>query len=175
MWDLDGTVLADGHIANYEPFIAKIAQLTNSFGKPVLLINGDSHKYRSDNPLQKNAPCAIEKPGNTTQTERCTDDNYDTHPNYPGEWPNFHRLVVHGATFPLQYTRLAVNARELSDNGHELRTVTLGPRDPMRAFDATLQRPPAPPQLNVRSGGQPTTRIRAPYAMHPSRRLKRWP
>ncbi len=111
MWDLDGTALSDGHIAKYEPFIARIAALTRDFGKPVLLINGDSHKYRSDNPLQKGAPCVIEKTGSTTETEACADDNYDTHANYPGAWPNFHRLVVHGATFPLQYARLTVNAR----------------------------------------------------------------
>ena len=92
-------------------FIAKIAELTRAFGKPVLLINGDSHKYRSDNPLQDNAPCVIETSGTTTATQPCDDDNYDTHANYPGEWPNFHRLVVHGSTLPLQYTRLTVSER----------------------------------------------------------------
>ena len=114
MWDLDGTPLnpiSTNHIAKYEPFIAKIAQLTKAFGKPVLLINGDSHHYRSDNPLQDGAPCVVEQAGGGTATMACTDDNYDTHPNYPGEWPNFHRLVVHGATFPLQYIRLTVNPR----------------------------------------------------------------
>jgi hypothetical protein len=111
MWDLDGTLPSAGHIAKYEPFIAKIAQLTKAFGKPVLLINGDSHHYRSDNPLQQGAPCVIEQAGSGTAVVACPGDNYDTHPNYPGEWPNFHRLVVHGATFPLEYIRLTVNPR----------------------------------------------------------------
>ena len=108
MWDLDGTALADGHIAKYESFIAKLAQLTKDFGKPVLLINGDSHKYRSDNPLQLGSPCVIEKGPTTVDTQPCADDDYLTHANYPGEWANFHRVVVHGATLPLQYTRLTV-------------------------------------------------------------------
>jgi hypothetical protein len=108
MWDLDGNVPA--HIANYEPFIARIAALSTDFGKPVLLINGDSHKYRSDNPLTDNAPCVIET-GVGAATAPCADDNYDTHPYYAAGVPNFHRLVVHGSTFPLQYTRLTVNPR----------------------------------------------------------------
>ena len=108
MWDLDGAPMT--HIANYEPFIAKIATLTKEFNKPVLLINGDSHKFRSDNPLQNNAPCIIET-GTGTDTSACTDDSYDNHPYYADGVSNFHRLVVHGSTFPLQYTRLTINPR----------------------------------------------------------------
>jgi len=110
MWDLDGTGPSLAHIANYEPFIAEVAALTRNFGKPVLLINGDSHRYRSDNPLQDNAPCVLET-GVGTDTAACTDDDYDTHPYYADGVPNFHRLVVHGSTFPLEYTRLTVNPR----------------------------------------------------------------
>jgi hypothetical protein len=110
MWDLDGTGPSLTHIANYEPFIGRIAALTKVFGKPVLLIDGDSHRYRSDNPLLDNAACAIET-GVGRQTTACTDDNYDTHPYYPGGVSNFHRLTVHGSTFPLEYIRLTVNPR----------------------------------------------------------------
>ena len=110
MWDLDGTGPSLAHIANYEPFIAKIAALTKDFAKPVLLIDGDSHHYRSDNPLLDNAPCVVET-GVGTQTAPCADDNYDTHPYYAEGVSNFHRLTVHGSTFPLEYTRLSVNPR----------------------------------------------------------------
>jgi len=110
MWDLDGTGPSLTHIANYEPFIAKIAALTKDFGKPVLLIDGDSHHYRSDNPLTDNAPCVAEN-GVGTETAACADDNYDTHPYYPDGVANFHRLTVHGSTFPLEYTRMSVNPR----------------------------------------------------------------
>jgi hypothetical protein len=110
MWDLDGTGPSLSHIAKYEPFVARIAQLTRDFGKPVLLINGDSHKYRSDNPLLDNATCVIET-GVGTNTAPCADDGYDSHPYYAEGLPNFHRLVIHGSTFPLEYTRLTVNPR----------------------------------------------------------------
>ena len=40
VWNLDGHTGA--HIAEYEPFVADIAANTNTFGEPVLLLNGDS-------------------------------------------------------------------------------------------------------------------------------------
>jgi len=122
MWDLDGTGPSLAHIANYEPFIAKIAALTKSFGKPVLLLDGDSHHYRSDNPLMDNAPCELET-GVGTQSAPCADDDYDTHPYYADGVPNFHRLTVHGSTFPLEYTRLTVNPRA----NNETTSTTFGP------------------------------------------------
>lgn len=107
MWDLDGKPRS--HIANYLPFIQKIAALSRDFNGSVLLINGDSHTYRSDNPLRNDAPCAIETDVGTA-TAACTDDGFDNQ-DYAGSVANFHRLVVHGSTFPLQYTRLTVNPR----------------------------------------------------------------
>jgi hypothetical protein len=107
---MDGTGPALTHVANYEPFIARVAALTNSFGKPVLMINGDSHHYRSDNPLANDALCVGES-GVGTATAPCADDDYDTHPYYPAGLPNFHRVVVHGSTFPLEYLRLTVDPR----------------------------------------------------------------
>lgn len=56
------------------------------------------------------APCAIET-GVGVQITGCADDGCDSHPYYPGGLPNFHRLAVHGSTFPLEYTRLTVNPR----------------------------------------------------------------
>jgi hypothetical protein len=106
MWDLDGTLPADNHLAKYEPLIARIAAKTQAFGKPVLLLNGDSHKYRSDNPLKAKQPCVVESGAGTVA---CADDNWDTHATY--DVGNFHRLVVHGSTFPLEYLRLTVNTR----------------------------------------------------------------
>lgn len=110
MWDLDGTGPSLAHIAGYEPFIAKIAALAKDFAKPVLLVNGDSHKFRSDNPLLDNAPCVVET-GSGTTVAPCADDNYDNHPYYAAGVPNFHRLVVHGSTLPLEYTRLTIDSR----------------------------------------------------------------
>jgi hypothetical protein len=63
MWDLDGKTPA--HLTGYEPFVASIAAHTTDFGQPVLLINGDSHVYRSDNPLSPTAGCTTEATGPT--------------------------------------------------------------------------------------------------------------
>ncbi len=109
MWDLDGK--AASHIVGYEPFIANIAANTTAFGKPVLLLNGDSHVFRSDNPLVNDAPCITEAGACTTGTTLA--DAYDTHATFNStnsiNVPNFHRLVVHGSTFPLEYLRLSIN------------------------------------------------------------------
>ena len=102
MWDLDGKTAS--HIANYETFIANIAKNTLDFAKPVLLFNGDSHRYRSDNPLSSTAPCVTESPSGEVA---CT-SNLGLHPQFY-EVPNFHRVVVHGSTSPLEWLKLTVN------------------------------------------------------------------
>jgi hypothetical protein len=114
MWDLDGKT--PSHITEYELYINDIighaTTVANPFTNPILLINGDSHIYRSDNPLMvKSAanPCVVEKTGSGTDTKPCTDDDYANHPAISPSVPNFHRIVVHGSTFPLEYTRLHIN------------------------------------------------------------------
>lgn len=106
MWDLDGKPAS--HIANYEAFVSKIAENAKNFGNPVLLINGDSHQYRSDNPLKQGQPCVIES---GMATVPCSDDAWENHPTTSSDVPNFHRIVVHGSTFPLEYLRLRVDPR----------------------------------------------------------------
>jgi hypothetical protein len=86
MWDPEKGA---AHQSGYEPFVAQIASSTLALGKPVLLLNGDSHVYRSDNPLAASDPL-----------------NY-MHPGY--DVPNFHRIVVHGSTFPLEYLKLTID------------------------------------------------------------------
>ena len=111
MWDRDGKDVS--HIANYEPFIASIAAHTKAFGKPVLLFEGDSHHYRSDNPLKAGQPCVFE---NGAASVACnsipeaadfTQDAWNNHPGY--NVPNFHRVVVHGSTEPLEWLRLTIS------------------------------------------------------------------
>ena len=88
MWDPENGA---AHQSQYEPYVARIAAGTAALRRPVLLINGDSHVYQSDNPLQ---------PG---------DPNYFIHPGY--DVPNFHRIVVHGSTFPLEWLKLRIDPR----------------------------------------------------------------
>jgi hypothetical protein len=95
MWDLDGKPTA--HLSNYEPVVSSLASHTTALGKPVLLFTGDSHTYRSDNPLAAAAPC-------TGDASVCAYDAWNSHPQY--NVPNFHRVVVHGSTFPLEWLKL---------------------------------------------------------------------
>ncbi|MGZ4316535.1 MAG: hypothetical protein ACXVRS_11990 [Gaiellaceae bacterium] len=106
MWDTTDT---PAHEAGYEPIVKDIAANTTAFGKPVLLFNGDSHIFRSDNPLVPGSPCSTEsKAPDNSSLVACTDDAATLHQGY--NVPNFHRIVVHGSTFPLEYLRVTVNA-----------------------------------------------------------------
>ena len=109
MWDLDGAT-SPSHLTNYEPIISRLAAHTTAFEKPVVLFNGDSHVYRSDNPLQKGAPC-------DGDNGTCAYDDWNSHPSY--DVANFHRVVVHGSTVPLEYLRLTV-----TPGGHAAATPT---------------------------------------------------
>jgi hypothetical protein len=100
MWDLDGKEAS--HLANFEPLVGSLARHTKAYGKLVLLLNGDSHVYRSDNPLKKAASCVGDE-------GVCAYDDWVSHPSY--DVANFHRIVVHGSTVPLEYLRLKVNAK----------------------------------------------------------------
>jgi hypothetical protein len=106
MWDLDGKTAA--HLTNYESIVASLASHTAAFGRPVLLLNGDSHVYRSDNPLVEGAPCVGD-------AGVCATDAWANHPSY--DVPNFHRVVVHGSTIPLEWLKLTVDPRAAAANG----------------------------------------------------------
>jgi hypothetical protein len=101
MWDLDGHLPAENHLSNYEPIVQAMAANAKSFKLPVLYLNGDSHVFRSDNPLEQGAACFNE-------SGTCADDAWNQHPYY--DVPNFHRIVVHGSTFPLEWLKLSVSS-----------------------------------------------------------------
>ncbi len=107
MWDPENGA---AHQANYEPFVKKVADLTTAFGKPVLMFNGDSHVYRSDNPLSPGAPCAWEK------APPCPSD-YFIHDGHGYDVANFHRVVVHGSTAPMEWLKLTVDPKANAPNG----------------------------------------------------------
>ena len=94
MWDPEKGA---AHQAGYAPFVDAIATNARAFGKPVLMLNGDSHAYQSGNPMSP------------------ADPGYAMHPGY--DVPNFHRIVVHGSTFPLEYLRLTIDPRANAANG----------------------------------------------------------
>lgn len=123
MWDIDGA--APTHISQYRQFIDSIASNARAFGKPVLLFNGDSHIYRSDNPLAPGAPCVIE-PTSGAAAVACssasvpaTYGSADPYLNQPGGYnvPNFHRVTVHGSTTPLEWLKLTIDPDANAANG----------------------------------------------------------
>jgi hypothetical protein len=113
MWDLEK---GPAHLDQYEPFVASIALHTTQFAKPVLLFNGDSHLYRSDNPLSPSpsAPCVTE-PASGGAAAPCASSVWTAHPHY--DVPNFHRVVVHGSTFPLEWLKLTIDDSANNPNG----------------------------------------------------------
>ncbi|MDB4967573.1 MAG: hypothetical protein JWN44_3262 [Myxococcales bacterium] len=94
MWDAEKGA---AHQAGYEPIVQTIAARTTQLRKPVLMFNGDSHVYLSDNPLSPSDPLAYIHPG------------YDV--------PNFHRVVVHGSTAPVEWLKLTIDPKKNAPQG----------------------------------------------------------
>lgn len=146
MWDLDGKSMQDAHLTGFKQYIDKIASLSKAFGKPVLLINGDSHFYRTDNPLSNGVLCRIEVPSITgtksKATERCEtsvssgvlkgiSDIADPYrivqvkgnPTYSPSYDvaNFRRIGVHGNATPggtdQEYIKLTIDPAANAPSG----------------------------------------------------------
>ena len=132
MWDVDEAKTGSAHLSGYKQYLDKLAEGTKAYGMPVLMVMGDSHTYRSDNPLTKGAPCAVEvesgKPAVSCSDTRAQamlaerkspSDAYLTQA-HGYDVPNFHRIVVHGETMPLEWLKLRIEP--LANNKHDLET-----------------------------------------------------
>jgi hypothetical protein len=84
MWD--ATAALDG----FDDLVTLIGTLAAQFGKPVLLLEGDSHIFRVDQPFTPSSPL------------------FALHPNTPVA-PNVTRLVVNGSSSRTEYVRLTIN------------------------------------------------------------------
>ena len=51
MWDPEAAAPGGDGLSGYTPFVQALANHAMAFGRPVLLLNGDSHVYGSDHPL----------------------------------------------------------------------------------------------------------------------------
>jgi hypothetical protein len=51
MWDLSAIAPGGDGLDAYAPFVQELAQQSLQFGRPVLLLNGDSHLFEVDQPL----------------------------------------------------------------------------------------------------------------------------
>lgn len=92
MWDPAAAVT--GELSHYTPIVQKLANLVQDFGRPVLLLNGDSHVYGSDQPLAD----SLSATGLIHHTQ---------------EVPNLTRITVQGSTTtPAEWLRLTIDPRK---------------------------------------------------------------
>jgi len=91
MWDAAAVVPGGDGLGNYTLFVHELASLSLHFGRPVLLINGDSHVLGSDRPLAD--------PGSATGRIH----------GAPAV-PNLTRITVQGSTSaPAEWLRLTID------------------------------------------------------------------
>ncbi len=91
MFDPAALVAGGDGLGNYSIFVQELAQRSIRFGRPVLLINGDSHVFGVDKPLADPASAT----GKIHNTPRV---------------PNLTRITVQGSTTaPAEWLRLTVN------------------------------------------------------------------
>jgi len=102
MWD------GSAKQTNYDPIINDLATNAGAFKGSVLLFNGDSHLYRSDNPFVAGSACDGEVDPSTGKSV-CAVDAASVHPELTLNVPNIHRVTVHGSTQPLEWLKLTVD------------------------------------------------------------------
>jgi hypothetical protein len=96
MWD--GTLATrPTTIDDYDAYVEQIGRLAAAFGKPVLLLEGDSHVFRIDHPFTPSSPLFV------------------LHPNTPVA-QNVTRLVVNGSASRTEYVRLTINPEAKDGN-----------------------------------------------------------
>ena len=110
MWDTEKVVSPGLNL--YTPFVAKLASRSLTFGKPVLVINGDSHVYKVDTPLVSNGGITnitnfitFCDTSNVTGV-RCDPASMHGTPSVP----NLMRIVVKGSgeSGPLYWTKVKI-------------------------------------------------------------------
>lgn len=88
MWDP-----AEPALYSYDLLVNQIGALATQFGKPVLLLEGDSHRFNVDNPYS------------------ATSTLHSLHPSSPLV-PNVTRLVVEGSDGRTEYVRLTIDPKK---------------------------------------------------------------
>jgi len=107
MWD--GTLATrPTTIDGYDDLVVQIGTLAASYGKPVLLLEGDSHVFRVDQPFTPGSPL------------------FALHPNTPVA-PNVTRLVVNGSSSRTEYVRLTIDPKTKNGNTFSWVEVPLQP------------------------------------------------
>jgi hypothetical protein len=92
MWDPEALAPGGDGLNGYDGIVQKLADLSVHFGRPVLLINGDSHVYEADHPLADPTSAA----GKIHNTQAV---------------PNLTRITVEGSTAADEWLRLTIDPR----------------------------------------------------------------
>jgi hypothetical protein len=98
MWDaaFSGAKNDPTQYDHFTDFVQELASQTLAFGKPVLLFNGDSHKFVDDYPLSAGAPAYQRTMYGVAQPV-----------------PNLHRITVNGSTTPChEWLKLTIDPRD---------------------------------------------------------------
>jgi hypothetical protein len=95
MWDP-----AEPSLSGFDAVVQQIGTLAAAFGKPVLLLEGDSHRFEVQNPFSASSPLRLVHPG-TPVAENVT------------------RLVVEGSDGRTEYVRLTIDPRSAGVFGWE--------------------------------------------------------
>jgi len=94
LWDPEAAAPGGAGLDQYTPFVQALATLSLEFGRPVLLLNGDTHLFLADQPLLD--------PASTNGLIHHT-----------AAVPNLTRLVVQGSTnAPAEWLRLTIDPRK---------------------------------------------------------------
>jgi hypothetical protein len=94
MWDPAALVPGGDGLSAYTPLVQEIADLSVGFGRPVLLLNGDSHLFEVDHPLAD----PVSATGAIHRTQAV---------------PNLTRITVQGSTnAPAEWLRLTIDPRK---------------------------------------------------------------
>ena len=85
MWDPEAIVPGGDGLNNYTPFVQALANHAIAFGRPVLLLNGDSHLFAADKPLA-DATSATGMIHHTQVVSNLTRITVQGSTNTPNEW-----------------------------------------------------------------------------------------
>ena len=107
MWDLAATVSGGDGLNGYDEFVQALATQAVAFGRPVLLLNGDSHLFEADRPLDP-----TDRTGcvDTTGTTGCTGGVVLSPIHSTQAVPTLTRITVQGSTNVLnEWLRLTID------------------------------------------------------------------
>jgi hypothetical protein len=94
LWDPEAIAPGGAGLDKYTPFVQALAAASIKFKKPVLLLNGDTHLYLTDQPL-----------ADPTSAQGLIHN--------PPAVPNLTRVVVQGSTnAPAEWLRLVIDTRK---------------------------------------------------------------